>query len=759
MEFNKTIERIDSFLKSSSPNPRIVNFNNREQMNDFIKHYDMSKLKIIDVCKEDKDKYIQLSDIYYELSQANENVMLIHATSQLLLEGKEVLSNFIKNIISKSFPGFHVIIVTYQCEKELNSIDPRYRNFVYKVTGEEDRRNPKIFFSSNKKCLGNPCVNGINSIGRHVEDAELDELYCFTKFKKDDFPYSTYTIADLNDTFDLVARMDTNVTELSKDFGTSEQWEYAFDQLRLYDTWENLIYNKFHVNAIGLSTLVGNFENYNDNDQWLFFVGLKLFGSDRAYLRKVLHHAKNIDEFKDGIFNIILDSEPADADFIDLYHERKELIRHLGNEQARMEKFCKLVSQKEEKLIYYLTDLYPTENQKLIEYLSRYHNAFKPEKLFDLVCMINGTLKSYLDQFNLGSSMLNKYFDQYKRQKLCNYISDDFQENVLKEARERNFNKIQPRSSIVSNLDDIEDSDIYFIDALGVEYLGYISNVCNELGMRSHVSIGVSNLPTLTSFNKDFVDILKNKGANFVPNENGFKELDNIKHEGANNISFEKNELPTHIFEELSVIKNILIKINTQLKNTSSNKAIIVSDHGASRLAVINKHENKWEMSSRGEHAGRCCPVSDFDECPEYATEENDYWVLANYDRFKGSRKANVEVHGGATLEEVLVPVIEISLGERHIEIIVESKTVKFTPMKKPVLKLFTSEKTKDLSILFENEFYNAETSDNQNFEITLPKIRKKGEYKFNVYIGGNLIEKDLSFKAVNKAMQEKDLF
>ena len=153
------------------------------------------------------------------------------------------------------------------------------------------------------------------------------------------------------------------------------------------------------------------------------------------------------------------------------------------------------------------------------------------------------------------------------------------------------------------------------------------------------------------------------------------------------------------------------------------------------------------------------CPVSDFDECPEYATEENDYWVLANCDRFKGSRKANVEVHGGATFEEVLVPVIEISLGERHIEIIVKSKTVKFTPMKKPVLKLFTSEKTKDLSILFENEFYNAETSDNQNFEITLPKIRKKGEYKFNVYIGGNLIEKDLSFKAVNKAMQEKDLF
>ena len=41
---------------------------------------------------------------------------------------------------------------------------------------------------------------------------------------------------------------------------------------------------------------------------------------------------------------------------------------------------------------------------------------------------------------------------------------------------------------------------------------------------------------------------------------------------------------------------------------------------------------------------------------------KNGYTILADYGRFKGSRKANVEVHGGASLEEVLVPVITLKL-------------------------------------------------------------------------------------------------
>ncbi len=61
-------------------------------------------------------------------------------------------------------------------------------------------------------------------------------------------------------------------------------------------------------------------------------------------------------------------------------------------------------------------------------------------------------------------------------------------------------------------------------------------------------------------------------------------------------------------------------------------------------------------MASKGKHSGRCCPCAEADVKSEYATQDNGYWVSANYDRFKGGRKASVEVHGGATLRRGCYP-------------------------------------------------------------------------------------------------------
>ena len=80
--------------------------------------------------------------------------------------------------------------------------------------------------------------------------------------------------------------------------------------------------------------------------------------------------------------------------------------------------------------------------------------------------------------------------------------------------------------------------------------------------------------------------------------------------------------------------------------------------------------ENKYKMNSTGEHSGRCCPINDSDEKPDCACEENGYWILANYDRFSGGRLSSIEVHGGATLEEILVPIIEFALPKAKFEVI-----------------------------------------------------------------------------------------
>lgn len=45
--------------------------------------------------------------------------------------------------------------------------------------------------------------------------------------------------------------------------------------------------------------------------------------------------------------------------------------------------------------------------------------------------------------------------------------------------------------------------------------------------------------------------------------------------------------------------------------------------------------------------------------------EDNGFIILSDYGTFHGSRPANVEVHGGASLEEIVVPVISLTLKKK----------------------------------------------------------------------------------------------
>jgi len=125
-------------------------------------------------------------------------------------------------------------------------------------------------------------------------------------------------------------------------------------------------------------------------------------------------------------------------------------------------------------------------------------------------------------------------------------------------------------------------------------------------------------------------------------------------------IIFENNVLPIHLAKELDIISGVIEKAATKLALRQYKRFLIVSDHGASRLAVLRRKEEQYETDTKGEHSGRCCKLFEPYDLP-FAAEENGYLVLADYGRFKGSRAANVEVHGGASLEEVVVPIIELT--------------------------------------------------------------------------------------------------
>jgi len=234
-------------------------------------------------------------------------------------------------------------------------------------------------------------------------------------------------------------------------------------------------------------------------------------------------------------------------------------------------------------------------------------------------------------------------------------------------------------------------------------------------------------------------------------------ELDDTKHSAAGGYNFTNNELPIHLAKELDIITAMIDKAATELALRHCKRFLIVSDHGASRLAVLRRKEEKYDTETTGEHSGRCCKLFQPYDLP-FAAEENEYLVLADYGRFKGSRAANVEVHGGASLEEVVVPVIELSLKDRSVTVKLVDETVTVDFRTGTEIKLFFNSPVQDVSVVLNGKPYSASQIDTNHYSVKLPDTKRAGDYSADVYAGDNLIGK-IMIKAQGKSGKVNDAF
>ena len=215
--------------------------------------------------------------------------------------------------------------------------------------------------------------------------------------------------------------------------------------------------------------------------------------------------------------------------------------------------------------------------------------------------------------------------------------------------------------------------------------------------------------------------------------------------------------MPIYLAKELDIISSVIDKAATELVLRHCKRFLLVSDHGASRLAVLRRKEEKYETDTKGEHSGRCCKLFEPYDLP-FAAKENGYLVLADYGRFKGSRAANVEVHGGASLEEVVVPVIELMLKDSNItvEMVEEFVTVDFRTGTE--ITLFFNSPVKNVSVVLNGKRYSAFSLDGNHYKVVLPDTKRAGNYPADVYAGDDLIGKIL-IKAQGKSGKINDAF
>lgn len=749
------ISIIEKRFSSKNALSYIVDVHSYLEMNDIISHFSVGNTIIIsasDYCKN--DELPRLDNLYDVVSRKSGNIIVTELTSFLRFNGENELKTQLSNILGLQTTG-RVVFLTFCCSEMLKISDPRLKERIF-ISNIESKKMPKLIFVNKDMPIPSDCIccNGVHSVSHLIETENHELLYIMSQKRKSSYPSAMYIIKDLGSAYDILCQKDSSTHNFDSSLGTEEQWTYALSLFELNSSWEEAISSVFGSYK-NLEFVLPNYNDFEKEKKWLYFLALKMFGtSNNKYLNMVAESSCSHNDFIRQMFRTLLSCSETDKSFSMLYNERKKILKYFGKYVDEVEDYCKMSKLKAEKEIYYLTDLSQLEKEYIIAFLDKYSNQYSPNDIQKLLSIVYPDLYYYLSPYNFKNKFLDDYFQQYKYQKVVNKVFPEFEAIVEEQAIKRDFSLIlEPRTAIFDSIDKA-NSQLYFMDAMGVEYLGFILAKCHQKGLNANVKVCYSELPSLTCFNKEFVQVYEELGLPVF----SVGDIDEIKHHAKYGYNYLESNLPTHLIRELAIIDETLDRIRAKLGKEECKKVIMAADHGASRLAVISEKENKWEMSSKGEHSGRCCPKTDIDSKPDCSTEERGFWVIANYDRFKGGRKASVEVHGGATLEEVVVPVIELTIKNSSIEVHIVNPVITVSFRKKAVITIFSKTKLHDVSIKVNEKYYDAIANDSF-YTVEMPDIKKKGDYTADVYSSGNLIVSGLSFTVEKEGSQENKLF
>jgi len=700
----KAIEEVNKYLKNSAHTPFFVIVDGNDEYNKIL-DIELSKKNTSDFCYG--DAYPDYDSLYNDLIKIKEDTLLVGMGESVFLGGNPSVLREIKDL----YTNYKIVVICRGIKKEiqkLTKIDPKFnkRRLCYVKS--------KRFFEVqkyNETLKVDVMAENFKKLLILLEKGNEETITCKTKLV-------LKSVKEINTSYSII-KYESNDFDISQNVVAEEQWDdYLLDS---------------------------NCNGY-DIGHWRTYLNFLKTPIKNNYLELVMKKAKNYEEYKTLLLTALLEIAHKDQNFWNLYKERKDLLKNISN--GDIADYVSKTMINENNRIYYLTDNTAEERHAILEEITHFSKIPKElNQIYPAIC-------DYLKKYNFScknNDIFNDYFENYKVMKLKNYIAPDFLKEVslLAKSGNRAYNALETRGSIIEKFDSKHDY-LYWIDALGVEYLGYIQQKSEKLKLDINIQIARAQTPTLTSLNKDFYDCWQGK-------KNQTKKLDELKH-NKGKYHYTGNT-PNYISEELEIIDEKLDWIQAELESKRATKVILTSDHGASRLAVIKENESKWEMSTKGEHSGRCCPANEIDEKPEFATEENGFWVIANYDRFKGGRKADIEVHGGASLEEVLVPIIEITLKNKSIDITNVTPEVEVDNFKRfPKITLFSSYSLENLSVCFKNRYYKAKPNeqDKHKYCVEFDDFKTSGKYIADVYEGDNPIGK-IEFSIKNKIGSEKD--
>lgn len=698
-------------------------------------------IRVSDCCRsEDKKPDMDLLREKLEtgdVSFSHNNIVVLGLGEYLALEGNASAKSFLSELVDYNLGTAQAVLLLRGVGSQVKSLIKNDRRLIESgriVIEDELCTDIRLKFSDPDLSIYD--ISGIRNALRHLEDGDYGGLDVNTYMT---FPNSLFPIQVVNNAYEAIDKRINISGKVKKPSGKDSDWEKLLKDLR--DAGYNIdkVFQNYGLTNFQYSDLHDILYG-SDYKGWLFYICLLMKKKDTRglYIDYVLNVSDGYDDFKVKVRDGIIGMSHTDPHFKEYYFERKKLMsKYSDSEIAPFVAHNRIDSAES---VYRLTDNTKVERQETIIWIANYGVPDGLENIYPDLYAYLGTYEFRTGDERL-SARLTSYFDAYKKLKMENDLKTDAGPKFLKKvdelATDRIYNGLPTRDELVKESFG-ENTQLFWIDALGVEYLAYITRLAERHGLSISIKIGRADLPTITCMNNAFFynwpESLRH------PKE---EELDELKHKEKGGYYYSKdNPYPIHLADELRVVERAMDDVATTLGLRTYDHVVIASDHGASRFAVLRDKEEKYDTDTKGEHSGRCCKYFEGCDLP-FAIKDKDkgYITLADYGRFKGSRKANVEVHGGASLEEVVVPIIICSLRDSSTTIsVINLDNIKADYKTGVAFEIFVNKKPRaDISIGYGVKKYKTEKLDDQHYRVKISDITKAGTYPMDVYIGEDL--------------------
>ncbi len=765
---DQCFDRIEAYCqKEITGHPLLVNTENAHDFQCLVKRMQLDGNKTCVFVHDYCGKGLPQIDALFRDVKKKGCFVVIGLSSYVMLLGKKRAEELMARLQELSVAGHVIVLLSHMKEIRLSRMQ-QDQHLSYRVLLLEGDPTPlpSIYLASpEENSFGQLVLPNIQALLEKLEQYDPvggeTSFAVRTSLHKEVFSESMYSIRSSKGIYkELLRAFPVLKGDLEESWGTKEDWERFAQEWKECLSWGALAEKHFGIDAHFSAILEREYEQADTYETWLYWLLLKVQGaSEDAYLSYALGKSRHWQDLWEHIFLSLSSLSFQMREFEKYCEGRKRLLEGQTIPATWVSEYQDAIAQKGRDAIWYLFAGTAWEEKMLFQCLADYD--YTKEEVMGVLKTHFPDLFAYMKSFTFTMHqkvperlvpLLTKYFDDYKWQKLMNHLTPDFKAQVNTLAEHRVYNQFPIRSLALSQMKK-ENTMMYFVDALGVEYLSYISEKCKTYGLLLSIQVVHGELPSITSQNTEFMNA----------DVTNIKDLDALKHE-SQTYNYEKQKIPLHLVAELKAIDGVLQTIRDGLLMKEMKSAIIISDHGATRLAVLNDEEYGAEFivgESKGQHGGRCCQVEEDPGIP-FAAYENGYAVLANYMRFKGSRKADVEVHGGATLEETLVPLLQISLKPKDPMVEFQPALVQLRKKEVGELLLVTNFDMADPYIIVNGKIYRGKLDTHRRRAIIpLPDMKRTHDYMADIYDGDTLLKEQVAFHVKKEVAKDNlgDIF